>query len=291
MQAAASGGPWSATKSLEFTVLKPWWLTNEFRVAAGILALALAWLAYRLRVRQVTRRFEMLLDERVAERTRIARELHDSLLQGFHGLMFRLQAVRNLLPARPLEAAQSLDEALSHGDETVEQARVAVTDLRTFASGEADLESALRVMVQGMPVPSGATAPGYSVVVEGQPRSMVPLVRDEVLQIAREAFRNAVLHARANVVQVEVTWGTERFSLRVRDDGVGLDQGLITHGRAGHWGLQGIRERTRQVGGNLEIRSEARVGTTVELGIPAARAYAKAARAARDRTRTDTTTS
>lgn len=283
VQAAASGGPWSKAKTLEFTILKPWWLTTQFRLAVAVLVLALAWLAYRLHVRQVTRRFEIRLDERVAERTRIARELHDSLLQGFHGLMFRLQAVRNLLPARPLEAAHSLDEVMTRGDETVEQARVAVTDLRSFASGEADLESVLRAMVQGLPMPAHADAPDYRIVVDGKPRSMVPLVRDEVLQIAREAFRNAVLHARAETVQVEIDWGTECFSLRVRDDGVGLSKNLISHGRDGHWGLQGMRERTRQVGGSLEIRSEDAVGTVVELSIPAARAYAKPVRPAREK--------
>jgi len=285
VQAAASGGPWSATKALEFTILKPWWLTTGFRIIAGSIVFALAWIGWRLRVRHVTHEFELRLDERVAERTRIARELHDSLLQGFHGLMFRLQAVRHLLPGRPLEAADSLDEALSRGDETVEQARVAVTDLRSFASGETDLEVALREMVQRLPVPTAAAAPDYRITIAGRPRPLVPLVRDEVLQIAREAFRNAVLHARARVVEVHVEWHDERFSLRVRDDGVGLDAGLITRGRDGHWGLQGMRERTRQVGGSLEIRSEGDAGTTVELGIPAARAYARAARPARERSR------
>ena len=282
VQAAASGGPWSPAKALEFTILKPWWLTTQFCFAVGIFVLALAWLAHRWRARQLMQRFAIRLDERVAERTRIARELHDSLLQGFHGLMFRLQAARNLLPTRPLEAAQSLDEAMARGDETVEQARIAVTDLRWVASGEADLESTLGAMLKGMPMPSGAEAPAYRVVVDGKPRCMVPLVRDEVLQIAREALRNAVLHARARVVQIEISWATARFSLRVRDDGVGLNEKLILHGRDGHWGLQGMRERTRQVGGSLEIRSEEAVGTAVELSIPAARAYAKTVRSARE---------
>jgi signal transduction histidine kinase len=280
VQAAAGGGPWSATKALEFTIEKPWWQTTAFRVAIGIVLLGLAGLAYRMRMRQAARRFEMRLEERVAERTRIARELHDSLLQGFHGLMFRLQAVRNLLPARSVEAARSLDDALAHGDETVELARLAVTDLRAFASGDADLESALRAMVQAMPVPDGAALPTFRFAIEGEPRSMEPLVRDEVLQIAREAFRNAVLHARARTIQVEIAWGAARFSLSVLDDGIGLDERFIAQGRDGHWGLQGMRERTRQVGGSLEIRS-GNTGTVVELRIPASRTYARADRGAR----------
>ncbi len=283
VQGATSAGPWSATTSLELTILKPWWQTAPFRVAVGILLLGLAWLAYLLRVQQVKRQFEIRLDERVAERTRIARELHDSLLQGFHGLMFRLQAVRNLLPQRPQEAAAALDDALNRGDETVEEARVAVTDLRTFGSGESDLETALRAMAQGMPMLTRADAPSCRISVEGEPRAMIPLVRDQVLQVAREAFRNAVLHARATVVEVEVSWRVERFSLRVRDDGVGLDPKQLARGPDGHWGLHGMRERTRQVGGNLEIRSEGASGTEVELSIPATRVYSKNVRPLRER--------
>jgi signal transduction histidine kinase len=229
-----------------------------------------------VRLRQVMRQFEIRLEERVAERTRIARELHDSLLQGFHGLMFRLQAVRNQLPARPEDAALALDQALARGDETVEQARLAVTDLRHLGAGAGDLDTALRAMADDLPQMKRADAPECCVVVEGAARTLIPLVHDDVVQIAREAFRNAVLHARARLVRVEVVWAPERFTLRVRDDGVGLDDGTLAQGRIGHWGLQGMRERTRTVGGNLEIRSEAGKGTVVELRIPASRAYAVA---------------
>jgi signal transduction histidine kinase len=275
VQGATSGGTWSAARTLDLTILAPWWQTTSFRVCLALFVASLAWTLYRLRVRRMARQFEIRLDERVAERTRIARELHDSLLQGFHGLMFRLQAVRNQLPTRPEEAAQALDEAMGRGDETVEQARVAVTDLRNFGAAASDLETSLRAMTQDVPMLASADAPECRIVIEGERRSMVPLVRDDVVQVAREAFRNAVLHARARLVQVEVNWGSERFTLRVRDDGVGLDPQTILQGRDGHWGLQGMRERTRQVGGSLEILSEGGSGTMVELKIPASRAYAR----------------
>lgn len=275
VQAAVSGGRWSESQQLALTILQPWWQTTWFHVLAGLLLVGSAWLAYRLRVRQVMQRFEIRLDERVAERTRIARELHDSLLQGFHGLMFRLQAVRNLLPARADEAAAALDEALRRGDETVEMAREAVTDLRTFAASGIDFETALRAMVDDTPMLSREAAPECSIVVDGTPRPLIPIVRDDVLQVAREAFRNALQHAKSTRVQVEVEWGSERFVLRVRDDGLGLDPAFIAHGRDGHWGMHGMRERTRAVGGTLEIRSDGK-GTLVELGVPAGRAYARA---------------
>jgi signal transduction histidine kinase len=285
VQGATSTGPWSAVRSLAIIILKPWWQTTAFRVAAALLLLCIAWSIYRLRARRVKRQFEMRLNERVAERTRIARELHDSLLQGFHGLMYRLQAVRNLLPSQPQHAARALDEALGRGDETMAQARVAVTDLRTFGAGELDLETALRAMDHDMPLLPGMEAPAFRVVVEGERRNLIPLVRDDVLQVAREAFRNAVVHAKARVVEVKVNWGSERFALRVSDDGIGLEPNA--QGRDGHWGLQGMRERARQLGGSLEIVSAGNSGTTVELGIPALRAYAKPARAGRDRLETD----
>jgi len=276
VQAAVSGGTWSNSGGLTFTILEPWWRTTWFHVLAGALVLGAALLVYRLRVRQVMQRFEIRLDERVAERTRIARELHDSLLQGFHGLMFRLQAVRNLLPARPEDAAVALDEALRRGDETVEMAREAVTDLRTFAASGVDFETALRAIVRDTPTFSHDAPPECRIVVEGTTRPLIPLVRDDVLQVAREAFRNAMQHAKAGQVVVEVQWGSERFVLRVRDDGVALDPAFIAQGRDGHWGIHGMRERTRTVGGTLEIRSDGD-GTLVELGIPASRAYARSA--------------
>lgn len=274
VQAAVSAGQWSDTQGLAITILQPWWRTTWFHLLVGALLLAAAWLAYRFRVRQVTQRLELRLEERVAERTRIARELHDSLLQGFHGLMFRLQAVRNLLPARPDEAASALEVALHRGDETVEMARAAVTDLRSAASNDTDLELALRAMLQDAPTLAAVAPPSCELKVIGAPRTLIQLVHEDVLQVAREAFRNALQHARAAHVWVEVEWGIEHFKLRVRDDGVGLDPAVIAHGRDRHWGMQGMRERTRALGGNLEIRSEG-AGTQVELRIPAGRAYAR----------------
>jgi signal transduction histidine kinase len=164
---------------------------------------------------------------------------------------------------------------LRSGDETAEMARDAVTDLRTFAAGEVDLEAALRSLARDTPTLSHGDPPECSVAVHGAPRVLIPLVRDDVLQIAREALRNAVQHARATQVQVEVRWDVDRFALSVRDDGIGLDPAFIAHGRDGHWGMHGMRERTRAVGGSLAIRSDGN-GTHVELGIPAGRAYARA---------------
>lgn len=274
VQASLGGGEWSASTGLALTILRPWWQTTWFYLLTTLLLLSLVLVAYRLHVRQVMQRFEIRLDERVAERTRIARELHDSLLQGFHGLMFRLQAVRNLLPGRANDAATVLDEALQLGDDTVKMAREAVTDLRSFGTSASSLEELLRAIIQDLATSCQYDPPVCHIRVEGVPRPMIPLVRDDVLQIAREAMRNALQHSHCKGVRLEVQWGLQWFLLRVNDDGIGLDPELAEHGRGGHWGLQGMRERTREVGGRLEFRSEGD-GTKVELWIPAGRAYAR----------------
>lgn len=274
VQAAANGGSWSETKTLELVIQKPWWQTTLFRAFAALLILAMVFVMYQWRVRHVMHRFQLRLDERVTERTRIARELHDSLLQGFHGLMFRLQAVRNLLPKQPEDAAVALDEALVRGDETVGRAREAVTGLRTSGANDPDLEGALRSLARDISMCSPKDPPECDIDIGGKPRQMIPLVRDEVLQVAREAVRNAMQHSKGKVVRVEIDWGSDRFSIRVRDDGIGLDSQLIAQGLEGHWGIHGMRERTKQVGGNLEIRSDG-TGTLVELTISASRAYVR----------------
>ncbi|HEV7732200.1 MAG TPA: two-component regulator propeller domain-containing protein [Candidatus Binatia bacterium] len=274
VQGATSRGPWGGPGTrLRIEVLPPWWNTWWFRAtyAAALLLLLVA--AYYVRLRQLAQRFEMRLEERVAERTRIARELHDSLLQGFQGLMFRLQAVRDLLPGRATEAIVALDQALDRGDQAIAEGRDAVQDLRSSADG--DLVQALTALGDEL-APQGDTGASttFRLVVEGHPRSLDPIVRDEVYRIAREALRNAFRHAKASRVETEVVFGDRQVSLRIRDDGRGIDPGILDQGRrAGHWGLPGMTERARTFGGRLDVWSQQRAGTEIELTIPAAVAY------------------
>lgn len=242
--------------------------------ALAALVIVLVWATYRYRLRQIARQYDIRLEERVGERTRIARELHDSLLQGFQGLMFRLQAVRDLLPDRAAEAVEELDGALERGDEAIAEGREAVRDLRAWAAGGADLEDSLKALGDELQARPGEKAASYRVLVQGKVRLMAPLVRDEVYRIAREAFRNAVQHARAGKIEAEIDYGEAAFQLRVRDDGVGIDSEVLGRStRTGHWGLQGMRERAEALGGHLEVWSEHSAGTEVELAIPAAIAY------------------
>src|SRR5262249_17268771 len=141
VQAAVSRGPWTEPGTmLRIHILPPWWKSWWFSTILAAFLVLLAWAAYRYRVQRIAQQFDMRVEERVNERTRIARELHDSLLQGFQGLMFRLQAVRDLLPDRPSEAVEELEGALDRADKAIIEGREAVSDLRAAAVTESDLE-------------------------------------------------------------------------------------------------------------------------------------------------------
>ena len=232
----------------------------------------------QLRLRQLAQQFNMRLEERVNERTRIARDLHDTLLQSFQGLMFRLQAVRDVLPGRaPAEAIEALDIALERGDKAIAEGRDTVADLRQPVMGDSDIAQALTTLGEELAAQSGnGAAPCVRVLVEGKQRELNPILRDEIYRIAREALRNAFRHARAQKIEAEITYGDSQFLLHVRDDGSGIDLEVANQGaRAGHWGLPGMRERAKSFGGKVEVWSERGAGTEIELSVPGAIAYGK----------------
>jgi signal transduction histidine kinase len=239
--------------------------------------LAVLWAAYKLRLHQLAQQFNMTVEARVNERTRIARELHDSLLQGFQGLMFRLQAVRDLLPGRPSEATQALDIALERGDKAIAEGRDTVSDLREPIVGDRDVSEALTALSEELAAQSdNGAVPFVRVLVEGKPRELDPMLRDEIYRIGREALRNAFRHAKAQKIEAEITYGNSEFLLHVRDDGSGIVPEVVSQGgRAGHWGLPGMRERAKSFGGKLEVWSESGTGTEIKLAVPASIAYGK----------------
>ncbi|HEY5758343.1 MAG TPA: sensor histidine kinase, partial [Steroidobacter sp.] len=216
------------------------------------------------------------LEERVNERTRIARELHDSLLQSFQGLIFRLQAVQALLPDRVPEAAALLEKTMDHSDRAIEEGRAAVQDLRSNVPVASDLSEAIAALGQELTV-DGQAPLSFRVVVEGEPQRVAPLVRDDVYRIAREALRNAFQHSQGRRIEGELHYGEKALILRIRDDGVGIDAKIVRgEQRAGHWGLQGMRERAESLGARLDVWSEVNAGTEIELSIPAPIAYERA---------------
>jgi ligand-binding sensor domain-containing protein/signal transduction histidine kinase len=276
VQAATERGSWSEPgRSVEITISPAWWNTWWFRVLAGMAFATGTMGLYASRVRQISRQFHIRLDERVSERTRIARELHDSLLQGFQGLMFRLQAVRQLLPERPSDAAKYLDSAMDVGDQTIGEGRDALQNLRSSASHDGDLASMFGALhVELTAGPRSSTTPEYRVVVEGKCRELNVTVKDDIYRIAREALRNSYQHANARHIEAEVRYGDSDLCVRVRDDGIGVDSAVLARGRReGHWGLPAMRERSEGLGARLDLWSEKNAGTEVELRIPAAIAY------------------
>jgi ligand-binding sensor domain-containing protein/signal transduction histidine kinase len=276
-QAAVGRGPWTEPGAvLRIRILPPWWKSWWFTAALGALLIVLAGAAYQYRLRTIARQYAIRLEERVNERTRIARELHDSLLQGFQGLLFRLLAVRELLPNRAAEAVEELDGALVRANSAIAEGRQAVQGLRGSAAVGADLEDSLKALCHELKALPGQRAASYRVLIQGKVRPMAPLIRNDVYRIAREAFRNAIQHARAGEIEAEMDYGDTAFQLRIRDDGVGIDSDVLGRGtRAGHWGLQGMRERAEALGGRLEVWSAPSLGTEVTLAIPAGIAYGR----------------
>ena len=274
--ASNSSGVWSdAGTSMEFYVPPAFYQTNWFRSLCGAAFLLLLWGIYRLRVQQLQHQFAIGLEARVNERTRIARELHDTLLQSFHALMLHFQVGIDLLTERPVEARKTLEAAIDRADQAINEGRDAVQGLRASAAETNDLASAVRIL--GEELGAAETNPNYAVFeveVEGAPRNLHPILRDEVYRIAAEALRNAFRHAQAQRIEVEILYGERWLRLRVRDDGKGIDPKFLSgDGRAKHYGLHGMRERARVVGGKLAVWSKLDSGTEVELSIPAATAY------------------
>jgi signal transduction histidine kinase len=253
-----SDGIWNEEGvSLPIVITPPWWRTNTFRAGAVCLLLALLWATYQYRIRQVQHAFEATLDARVGERTRIARELHDTLLQGFHGLLLRLQTASYLLSERPADGKATLDSAIQQAAKAITEGRNAVQGLRASTVERNDLAMAIRTLGDELATDPKSSTPFFTVEVEGEPRDLRPIVRDEIYKIAAEALRNAFRHAQAGRVEVDIRYGNDEFRLRVRDDGKGIDKAVLTaHGVEGHYGLRGMPERAALIGGRLAVWSE-----------------------------------
>ena len=222
----------------------------------------------------------MALEARVSERTRIARELHDTLLQGFHGVLLRFQTVSYLLPNRPGEASEKLDTAIQQAARAITEGRDAVQGLRHSTTGTSDIAAAIGTLGEEFAAASSdGPAPAFHVTVEGGMRALHPILRDDIYKITAEALRNAFRHAEATQVDVEIRYDREQFRLRVQDDGKGIDPALLSRRAAtGHYGVPGMRERAALMGGTLTLWSKEGAGTAVELCIPAGTAYGKARR-------------
>ena len=281
VQGSNSDGVWNEEgMSLPILITPPWWRTNWFRAFCVGLFLALLWAAYQFRMRQVQHAFDMTLEARVGERTRIARELHDTLLQSFHGLLLRFQTASHLLPERPAEAKDRLDGAIEHAAKAITEGRDAVQALRASTVERNDLAVAITTLGDELATDASVDRPPtFRVAVEGQARDLRPMVRDEIYKIAAESLRNAFRHAQAGRVEVEIRYDDKEFRLRLRDDGKGIDPVVLaSRGIEGHYGLRGMPERAALMGGKVAVWSEVGTGTEVELRVPARAVYATSRR-------------
>ena len=277
VMASNNSGVWNETgDTLEFSIAPAYYQTTWFYASCVAAFLFMLWALYRLRLHQIAREFNAQLDGRVDERMRVARELHDTMLQSFQAALIQMQAARNIFARRPEKSEESLDKAIETAAGAIAEGRSAIQDLRLYPAGGGDLAELLTTASQGMARSEEApeNPPVFGMTVEGERRDLAPLIQDEVYRIARELLRNAFRHSRAERIEVEIRYDSRQLRLHVRDDGKGIDPEILkAGGRAGHYGFPGMRERASRFGGKLEFWSEAGAGTEAVLTVPGAVAY------------------
>ncbi len=262
--------------SLGFAIAPAYYQTWWFNVLCALAAALLLWWLIRLRIHSITHELQSRLAERLAERERIARELHDTLLQSFQGLMMKLYTLTRVLDW-PSEARERLEAFLEEGRQAIDEGRDAVRGMRSSTVSKNDLASALATVGERLASEQDSRSPmDFRVVVEGESRDLHPILKDEAYRIASEAIRNAFHHSGAAQIEVEICYDDRHLRVRVLDNGKGIDPKVLDGGgREGHYGLPGMQERAKLAGGKLTVRSRHDSGTEIELTIPASLAYAK----------------
>jgi signal transduction histidine kinase len=242
----------------------PFWKTRWFRVLLVLFAICALLALYRWRLHELRRQLNLRFEERLAERTRIAQDLHDTLLQGVISASMQLHVANEHLPddspAKPL-----VDRVIELMGQVVEEGRDAVRGLRSAYGNSDDLGTAFARI--GEEFKTDQTT-DYSVVVEGTPQELHPIIRDTAYRIVREALTNAFRHSQGSQIEVEIEYTSRHLKILIRDNGAGIDPNVVELGRDGHWGLTGMRERAESIGGRLKVWSRANAGTEVELLIP-----------------------
>jgi signal transduction histidine kinase/ligand-binding sensor domain-containing protein len=271
--ASNNDGVWNNTgATLAFSIPPTFFQSQWFILLCALAGAATLWLLYSLRLKQMSARIQARLEERLAERERIARELHDTLLQGFQGLMLRFQSVADSIPPDQ-PARQLIEDTMARGDDVLTEGRDRVRNLRG-AETDHDLPQALRDATRRFAVPSSPV--DFRVVVEGTLRTVHPVVCDELISICNEAIRNAFNHANAKNIEARIMYHRTALRVRIRDDGKGINQRIIdAGGRKGHFGLAGMRERAQKIKAQFTLSSLSGAGTEVLIQIPGSFAYAK----------------
>ena len=263
--ACNNDGVWNESgASLNFRLLPAFYQTKWFFLLCVAAVGGMTWAAYRWHIRQVAARLDSQFEERLAERTRIAQDLHDTLLQGFLSASMQLHVANDQLPgdwpAKPI-----VSRVLELMGQVIDDGRNAVRGLRSSVAESTDLEQAFSRILPELGV---ERAIDFKVIVEGSARPLHPVIRDEAYRIGREALANAARHSQAKAIEVELEYSDHELRLLVRDNGCGIDQQVLRSGRDGHWGISGMRERAERIGGKLKVWSRLADGTEVELSVP-----------------------
>ncbi len=267
VEAANEDGIWStAPASRSFRIAPTFMQTVWFKLLCAAAILALLVLAVRIRSGQLAALFRARLQERHGERERIARDLHDTLLQGSQGLILRLHAISQS-PQTSETVRGQLESAMQLAERNLAEGRERVNALRDGPFAGRDLASVLADVHAEY---AGQGTNPLRLTVEGAPPPLQADAAEEVFLIGREAIRNALRHADARAIEVELSYGARCFLLHVRDDGVGIAD---ENAARGHWGLQGMRERAQRLGADLQLWTRAGLGTEVALAVPARRLY------------------
>ncbi|WP_161557188.1 ligand-binding sensor domain-containing protein [Acidisarcina polymorpha] len=262
--ACNNDGVWNEEGAvLNFSIAPMWYQTAWFRILCLASIMVIGWILYRIRVRQVAKAIGARFDERLAERTRMARELHDTFLQTIQGSKFVVDdGLEEPLNAEKMHRA--LGQVSGWLDQAIQEGRAALNSLRSSTTLKNELAPALRRVAESGVVPEGMT---ISASVIGDARELHPIVRDELYRIGHQAIQNAKAHSHGRSLEIALIYGHD-LTLHVRDNGVGIDPGYVMSGREDHHGLQGMRERATRIQGQLTILSSAESGTDISVVVP-----------------------
>jgi signal transduction histidine kinase/ligand-binding sensor domain-containing protein len=269
VDASNNDGVWNDTgATFDFSIAPAWYQTYWFRILCIISGFSVAWALYRLRVRQIAKTISARFDERLAERTRLARELHDTLLQTIQGSKMVADDALDQ-PTDPVRMRRAMERLSEWLEQSMREVRIALNSLRTSATQRNDLAEGLQRATEDC-LAQGSMEVVFSVT--GTAREMHPIVRDEAYRIGYEGIRNACLHSSGNRLEVELIYARD-LTIRIKDDGVGIDPIVAKNGREGHFGLQGMRERAVRIGASLTLVSSATFGTEISIVVPESIAF------------------
>jgi len=270
VQSAASRGAWSEPgATFTIRILPPWWATWWSRALYGILAIIAFGYLYRLRLLKVNEQWRIRMEARISERTRIARDLHDTLLQGLLSASLQLEVAREEL-APGSTAIPRIERVFRQLRQMIDESRQTVRGLRLPQTPQEALDEAIKSLLTEM---GRSNSVSFQMHVNGERKVLKPAVRTEFYWICKEALSNAARHAQASIVHTTLDFSANRFLMTIEDNGVGMPAELIASGRTNHWGLKGIDERAARVGATVQIHSVMNGGTAVMVTIPSRDAY------------------